>query len=656
MKISQISKFVTLTLVLVLGGFAGAVTWSLNHLNRAFAMVEFFGQQKDKIYVQIDQPIVSYLHNGDVTLLTDLDKNLTELNKGIQANAALSGSAKDSLSSMLAQIQQVTLSDLAAAGKLADPQILLINSERQLSAHLRTLLNYAEKAQSPKLPQQSAYLLAIGRVQTLLQDLSRARQALFAGSRQVSPDVIQSQLRQLAGSFSVLEQLPLLGVMATKGEEDQLFSLGNADQETTTEDMALEPLSEIRSLLNRYEKDLANAQKIVQKKSETALKTAQQMRGFREKLLNLENDLNHEYQHYQRVLYLVMIVCVALIVIVNTLMLAIQRHLAIIIGKISLYIDKLANGDLSSQFSLNTRIVEINRLKISLEKLYDYFKLLIRNIDRETSALQKSGGNIEQVAQNLERIIAEQQQATEVGARQMAELSESFNEVANSAAESQNDTTSAQALIDQGLQHMGHTSQEVLALVQVIDNTAEALRSLQKDASAIEGVLGMIQGFADQTNLLALNAAIEAARAGEHGRGFAVVADEVRKLAGNTTHSAGQIQALVEKLSQATRQTVSLMNNQQKAAGRTTQAVQQVQEAFNGIKLSINRIYDKSLEITGASNHQLQTTKHIARNFEQTAELAKQTTRAAHENKRSAFSLTEISQNLHQLVAEFKLD
>lgn len=656
MKISQISKVVTFTLILVLGGFGAVVSWSLSHLNKAFTMVEFFGQQKDKIYSQVNQPIYTYLRNGDATLLFDLENNLAELNQSIQANMSLSDASKESLAAMLNEIRQITLPDLAAAGKLADPQVLLINNERQLSAHLRTLLNYVEQADSSKIIEQRAYFLAIGRTQTLLQELARARQGFFAERKAAAPEGIQYQLRQLAGEFSALEKLPLLGVMKSNGGEEQAFSLGNAAKKVIKEDMAIEPLAEIRSLLNRYQKDLTNAQNVLRKKAEASAKTDLQMQAFQEKLLGLENDINHEYQHYERVLYIVMVVCIALIVTMNALILAIQRHLSAIISKISHYIDKLANGDLSSRFAVNSRIVEVNQSKISLKKLHDYFNLLIRNINDEISALKRSGGDIEKVAQNLERIIAEQQRATEAGAQQMAQLSESFKEVTHSAAESQRDTTATQDLVDQGVESMTHTSQEVIALAKVIDETADALKLLQKDAAAIESVLGMIQGFADQTNLLALNAAIEAARAGEHGRGFAVVADEVRKLAGNTTQSASQIQALVEKLSQATHQTVTLMNSQQKAASRTTHAVQQIQQVFNGIKQSMNRIYEKSLEITEASSRQLETTKHIAQNFDQTAELAKQTTRAAQENKQNAFSLTEVSQNLHQLVAAFKLD
>ena len=111
--------------------------------------------------------------------------------------------------------------------------------------------------------------------------------------------------------------------------------------------------------------------------------------------------MNGEYQYYDRIHYVIMIACIFLVLGMSTLMLIIKQHLAAIISLITVYVDKLANGDLSSLFTIKSRISEIVLLNSSLEKLHDYFNLLIRNINRETTALKKYGGNIELVAQNL---------------------------------------------------------------------------------------------------------------------------------------------------------------------------------------------------------------------------------------------------------------
>jgi methyl-accepting chemotaxis protein len=372
-------------------------------------------------------------------------------------------------------------------------------------------------------------------------------------------------------------------------------------------------------------------------------------------LKQLEAQITRDYQFYETSLYSIVAVCVLLLVIISTLMIVIKSHLAKMISQIGIYIDNLAKGDLRSTFNTQSHIAEIKHLKQSLNQLHDYFNLLICNVNQESSVLNNYGQNILLVAQSLESIIADQQQATEMAAFQMKQLSTSFKDVAQNAAESQAATTLARKLIDQGMLQMQGTHLQVNTLAQVMDETAKALQLLQQDASAIEGVLGVIQGFTEQTNLLALNAAIEAARAGEHGRGFAVVADEVRKLASHTAKSADQIQSLVEKLNQATRTTVGLMSSQQASAGKTTQAVEQVFQAFGGIKDSVNEIFTQSHKIAEASHQQSLVTQQIAQNFVHTAELAKQTTSEAQSNKLSATAISEVNLNLRKLIAQFKV-
>ena len=157
MTIKHISKLVSLMLVVIIMGFAGAVTWSLNHLNHAFGSVEFFGQQKDKIFTRVSQPIFSYLLTGEATILGDVKDTLNQIKTEVGAGTNLSASMQTPFVELIDELQKTTLIDLIAAGKLANPETLLIHNERQLSQNLYKLLLYVEEAKSSALPKKQLY-------------------------------------------------------------------------------------------------------------------------------------------------------------------------------------------------------------------------------------------------------------------------------------------------------------------------------------------------------------------------------------------------------------------------------------------------------------------------------------------------------------------
>ena len=365
--------------------------------------------------------------------------------------------------------------------------------------------------------------------------------------------------------------------------------------------------------------------------------------------------VTQDYESTENKLYLILIICLALVVIVNGMMLYLNGHLSKIINQASVYLGRLASGDLRLSFELESKITEVNQLKTALANLKDFFNKLINEIHQETATLDHCQKTVVEGNQKMERIVAEQKQLNSQSSVQMQELSKSFQDVARTTVETHNETTVAQDSIQNGVQQMQKSRDQVHELASIMDRTAAALMELKGDAKAISGVLGVIQGFAEQTNLLALNAAIEAARAGEHGRGFAVVADEVRKLASHTASSADEIQALVEKLNSATSETISLMDNQQKSAMQTTQAVEEVSLVFSSIYDAIVGIHEKSTLIASSAEQQSAVAVEVSNGIAKTVDSANTTLQEAQKNKASANELIHVSENLQALVKQFSV-
>jgi len=314
MTIKNISKLVSLTLAVIIIGFAVAVSWSLNHLNQAFASVEFFGQQKDKIFTQVSQPMLNYLLTGEATILGDVEKTLNQLKTEVEGRANLSTSLQAPFVALIDDLQQNTMLELRGAGKLADPQTLLINNEKQLSQHLQKLLSYVKEAKSAAQPKKQLYLKLVGDSQAALINLARARQSFFTSRKQMSPDNINRPLQELIVLAGELKKLPLLGVMKQESAADDALSFGEKTETKQPEDKAVEPISEIPSLLQHYSKDMEVALKVAQDKVTGQTKVNQQISNLQQRLLTLESELTSEYQHYEHLTFIIMAACSLLII------------------------------------------------------------------------------------------------------------------------------------------------------------------------------------------------------------------------------------------------------------------------------------------------------------------------------------------------------
>ena len=247
-----------------------------------------------------------------------------------------------------------------------------------------------------------------------------------------------------------------------------------------------------------------------------------------------------------------------------------------------------------------------------------------------------------------------QREETERVAHATAEMLTAAHEVQRMVQSGADAALSAQDSAQRGQSVLVSTQSEIDRLAADVEKAATVIHELEQDSQRIGGVLDVIRGIAEQTNLLALNAAIEAARAGEQGRGFAVVADEVRNLASRTQESTEEIHGMIERLQQASREAVSVMQTGREQARGTVQHAAETREALEEILHSVATISDTSSSIAAAALEQTHNVDEINRTMGSISEIAEQTSQGAGDLEGSTGELASVAGRLQDLIRTFK--
>jgi methyl-accepting chemotaxis protein len=305
------------------------------------------------------------------------------------------------------------------------------------------------------------------------------------------------------------------------------------------------------------------------------------------------------------------------------------------------------------------------RIKVSSQdevgELAHWFNVFANRIQTVVGKFKDSANNLTMAAAQLSSTITRtaegtlrQQTEIEHVAKSMSEMAGTVEEVARNVSLSASDAQKADDESAKGADVVTQTMGAINALARDIDKASEVITDLQKETDSIGSVWDVISGIAEQTNLLALNAAIEAARAGEQGRGFAVVADEVRTLASRTQTSTEEIQVMIHKLQSGANQAVSVMVKGREQAATSVDHAARAGQSLQTITRAVSVIKDMSNQIASASEEQSAVTVEINRNINNISEVANETASGSREISKGATELARLASELNTLVAQFK--
>ena len=314
----------------------------------------------------------------------------------------------------------------------------------------------------------------------------------------------------------------------------------------------------------------------------------------------------------------------------------------------------IANGNLTQTITVDNND-EVGELLMSM-------KLMQARMQTVMGRLKETGFNVSQDAVILSSsskktfdMMSEQQVETELVASAMNEMQATVSEVASNTKEASKAAIKAHQNANTGKAAVSKVQNSISQLVKEVEDTAEAIDDLEEKGDNIKSIMGVIHGIADQTNLLALNAAIEAARAGELGRGFAVVADEVRTLAGRTQDATGEINNVVEELSNGIEKAVHVMNKGRKQAYDAIEESAEAEKILDMIDISVSKISDMNTLIETAATEQTTVADEMNQNIVKINEMSAGTVDAAHYNSDASIRLKNESEEIIKQLDVFKL-
>ena len=332
----------------------------------------------------------------------------------------------------------------------------------------------------------------------------------------------------------------------------------------------------------------------------------------------------------------------------------VSRSIRLPLKEVMSVLGKIADGDFTQRSRVKTKD-EFGELSNWVNGLVAKLQTVMSEIDQASNEVAESAGSNVRLASDSKRLMSAQNERTTEVASSMSEMVSTVDQVAQSSEVILRQIQSVDERASQNREQMDTNIHKIEHLLKQIEASTTVVNELDEHSKSIDRILEVIQGIAEQTNLLALNAAIEAARAGEQGRGFAVVADEVRTLATRTHSSTEEIQTVIAQLQHGVTRTVGSMEESRQSATSSVEEARAVGASLIELQGSMAEIRDLSTQIATAAEEQSAVAQEIKQNVLEISEMSEEATLGADQTEQDSQGLSKLASHQKQLLSQFKI-